>query len=165
LRAHLVWLGALVFGLIIQTTILATVFGDSWRPDFTRSLVIWLALTGLPHGGLWYASLAGLLLDLFSGAPLGLGVILRITTYSAFRPARSILAHSPIILLLGPVAVLIEAISLWFLKSLAFSNPVSGGQIFGTALTQGLAEIMVVPLVFLLMEAATGYRSEHGREA
>ena len=160
MRAQLAWWAALVLGLMIQTTLLPHLFPDPWRPDFTRGLVLWLSLNAVPRGGAWYACLAGFAVDGLSGAPPGLTAILRLGNYAVVRPARGILENSSLLFLLGPLAVLSETLVLWMLRALAFTNPVEGATVFAVAWRQAAVEVVTVPLVFLLMEVATGHRTE-----
>ncbi len=165
MRAHISWWATLAVGLVIQTTFLTHFLPDAWRPDFSRALVLWLALTGIPAGGVWYVFSAGLLVDAMSGAPLGMTAMLRLVIYAVARPIRGILELSPVLLLLGPIAVLAETVTLWALKALAFANPVGGSIMAGVAVRQSLIEAITVPVVFLILEIATGHHRERDIEA
>ena len=123
MRAHLAWLGLLAVGLLVQTTFLPPLLSDGWRPDITRALVVWLALTGVPRGGPWYAFIAGFFVDMASGAPPGLTATCRLALYGLARPGRGILEHGALVFLLGPLAALLDGFVVWLLKSLAFANP------------------------------------------
>ncbi len=159
MRAHFAFGGTLIAGLIIQTTLLPQLLTDAWRPDVTRGLVLWLALTGTPKFGAAYSFVAGAAVDIVSGAPFGFTSASRLAIYGAARPARGSLEHSPLIFLMGPLSVLVETVVVWSLKSMAFTNPIDTINIFSISIRQALVEIVAVPLIFLLMEFLTGYRS------
>lgn len=160
MRARLVWWSALLAALLAQTAFLPLFLADSWRPDLTRSLVVWIALTNVPGGGVYAAFAAGLGLDAAAGGPLGIGIAQRLLLYGLARPARGILDHTWTPLLLGPAAVLSDTLLLWILRSFAFAHPASFLEIAGVAFRQSLAEAVALPAVFLLLELATGFRTE-----
>lgn len=160
LRPQIAWWAVLGAGLVAQTTMAPYFFPDAWRPDVTRSLVLWLAFTGVPSGGVFYAFAAGLASDAASGAPLGLAVICRLALYGLAKPARGTIAHNRILFLLGPFAVLSEALIVWALRGMAFANPVPASAVLGLMLRQALAETVALPVTFLILETATGHRTE-----
>lgn len=159
MRNHLVWWGVLALGLLVETTIAISFLPDGWRPDVTRSLVLWIALTGQPAGGAFLAFGAGLAADGVSGAPLGLTVLLRLALYGLFRPARGTLHFTRLLFLLGPVAVLVDTLMVWALRNLAFANAVTAGAVLGVMARQLFVEAVTLPLVFVLMELLTGHRT------
>ncbi len=61
----------LLFLVILQTTSLNRLSILGIKPDLLLILVIFLGLHKGPLSGAWYGFLAGILLDLFSPAPLG----------------------------------------------------------------------------------------------
>ncbi len=162
MRSHFAWWGTLAAGLLLQTIVLTPIVGDAWRPDFTRALVLWVALTGRPKGGALLAFAAGMIVDALSGSPLGFTAFLRLCIYGIARPARGVLEHSPVVFFLGPVAVLAETVLVWLMSALAFSNKVDLAVILGVGLRQGLIEVFAVPLVFVTLEFLSGYRTEWG---
>ena len=91
---------------------------------------------------------------------MGIGIAQRLLLYGLARPARGILDHTWTPLLLGPAAVLSDTFLLWILRSFAFAHPVSLLEIAGVAFRQSLAEAVALPVVFLLLELATGFRTE-----
>ena len=159
MRAQLSWWAALAVGLLLQTTLLPHILTDAWSPDVTRALVLWLALMGIPRGGVWLAFAAGLAVDAASGAPLGVFAFSHLVLYMLGRPLRGKLEHSPLIFLLGPFAVWAEVLTIYPLRSLAFVNPVEFSTLAGVAMRQSLVEVVALPLVFIVMEVATGHRS------
>jgi rod shape-determining protein MreD len=160
MRSHLAWWGTLLVGLIIQTTLLPHFIGDAWRPDITRALALWAALTGLPRGGAICSFVSGLAIDATSGAALGFHALCRLVVYGTVRPMRGVLAHTMIVIVFGPLAVVIDTILTLLLRTLLFPNTVPTAVILGIGARQLVVETLTVPLVFLLMEAFTGYRSE-----
>lgn len=162
MRAQLSWWGALAAALVLQTSFLPHLLPDLWRPDFSRALVLWLALTGLPPQGIWYSFAAGLLVDLLSGTPFGFTALLRLAIYGAARPGRNLLERSPLVFALGPFAVLVETLIVLLLKGMVFANNPGAFPIFMVGLRQAALEVICVPVVFVLMELATGYRTEWG---
>lgn len=162
MRAQLAWWATLAVGLILQLTLLPQILTDTWSPDFTRALVLWLAFMGTPRGGVWLSFAAGLAVDAASGAPLGLFAISRLVLYVLGRPMRGKLEQSPIIFLLGPIAVWIELGVLYTLRNFAFANPVDFATMASVALRQSFVEVAALPLVFIALELATGLRSERG---
>lgn len=162
MRSQIAWWGALLAGLAVQSIFLAPFVPDGWRPDVTRALVLWIALTGRPSGGVWYAFAAGTAVDVVSGAPLGFTAFLRVSIYAFARPARGVLEHSPIVFILGPVSVALETLLVLAISSLSFTNPITPANILLLGVKQALLEVAVVPVVFVLMELASGYRTEWG---
>jgi cell shape-determining protein MreD len=124
--------------------------------------VLWLALMGTPRGGVWLSFAAGLAVDAASGAPLGIFAACRLILYALGRPFRGKLEQSPIIFLLGPLAVWLEVGVIYTLKNLAFANPVEFSTLASMALRQSMTEVVALPVIFIVMELATGHRS--GRE-
>jgi rod shape-determining protein MreD len=161
-RAHLAWWSALVLGLVFQTAVLPFVVADPWRPDFTRLLVLWVALTGLPRGGAVVALSAGLALDAASGTPLGFGMLLRLAVYGAARPLRGVFFDDrPFLLLpLAALAALVEAGAVGALSAFAFRGAIPLGALAATSLPQALLDAFLVPPVFVALELATGRRQK-----
>ncbi|NTU60334.1 MAG: rod shape-determining protein MreD [Deltaproteobacteria bacterium] len=160
MRAQLSWWGALAFGLLAQTTLLSHVLPDSWRPDITLILVLWVALTGTPRGGAALAFAAGLALDAMSGAPLGFNAVLRVLLYGLSRPFRGVFFDDRPILLL-PFAALATAaddLGAWVMSWLFLPSPFPLRPFLGIVWRQTLVEAAAVPAVFLLMEAVSGRR-------
>ncbi len=164
MRAHAAWWGALFVALVLQTTLFPIFFTDPWRPDLTRALVLWVALTGTPRGGAVLACAAGLALDAASGAPTGFGPLLRLTLYGAARPFRGVFFDDRPLLLL-PFAVLgpaLEAAVVGALSLLAFRTPLGLDVLASGAWAQALLDALCVPLLFVTMELSSGRR--HRRE-
>lgn len=161
-RAQFTWWTTLCVGLLLQTSFLPHLVPDLWRPDFTRALVLWLALTGLPRQGVWYAFAAGLLVDVLSGTPLGFTALLRLAVYGAARPGRNALERSPLVFLLGPFAVAVETLLVLLIKGMVFANNPGILPILGIGLRQALLEVVSVPVIFVILELASGYRTEWG---
>ncbi|MDW7709283.1 MAG: rod shape-determining protein MreD [Deferrisomatales bacterium] len=160
MRAQAAWWGALLAGLALQTTLFPLFLTDPWRPDLTRALVLWVALTGAPRGGAVLAFSAGLLLDAASGAPLGFGPLLRLSLYAAARPFRGIFFDDrPLLLLpfatLGPA---LEAAVAGTMSWFAFRAPLGLNTLASGAWAQALVDALCVPLVFVALELATGRR-------
>lgn len=162
MRAQFSWWATLIVGLILQTTFLPHLLPDLWRPDFTRALVLWLALTGLPPQGVWYSFASGLLIDLLSGTPFGFTALLRLAIYGVARPGRNALERSPLVFALGPFAVVVETLLVLLLKGMVFANSVEILPILGIGLRQAALEVFSVPLVFVILELTSGYRTEWG---
>lgn len=162
MRAQFSWWGALLAALVLQTSFLPHLIPDLWRPDFTRALVLWLALTGLPPQGIWYSFASGLLVDILSGTPFGFTALLRLAIYGAARPGRNALERSPLVFALGPFVVAVETLIVLLLKGMVFSNNPGVVDIVLIGLRQAALEVVCVPFVFVLMELATGYRTEWG---
>lgn len=162
MRAQLAWWATLAVGLVLQTTLLPHLLTAAWSPDLTRGLVLWLALMGTPRGGVLLAFAAGLAVDAASGAPLGVFAFSHLVLYALGCPFRGKLEQSPIIFLLGPLAVWSEVVVIYILKNMAFANPVDFSTLASVALRQSVVEVVALPVVFIVMELATGHRS--GRE-
>lgn len=162
MRPQITWWTALLCGLVLQSTFLAHFLPDGLRPDFTRTLVLWLAVTGRPAGGVWYAFTSGLLLDYFTGSPLGFGAFLRLGTYGFARPARGVVEHSPLVFVIGPASVAFETLLVWLMKSAAYSHEPDLWPLLWVGLTQAFVEALMVPLIFVVMEMLLGYRTEWG---
>lgn len=162
MRAQIAWWSALVLGLSLQNAFLSHLLPAPWVPDFTRALVLWLALTDHPGGGVWYAFASGLLVDALSGAPLGFTALLRLAIYGAARPGRNVLERSPLVFILGPLSVVVEGILVLVFGGSAFDNSPDLLAVLGIVMRQGLLEVLSVPLVFIVMELASGYRTEWG---
>jgi hypothetical protein len=152
-------LAALAIGLVVQTTLAMHFVPDGWRPDVTRALVLWLAFTGRPTGGMFYAFAAGLGAEAMSGAPLGLAVICRLALYGVTSPARGAVDYTHIVFLLGPFAVVLETLIVWALRAMSFANPVPATVVLGVMLRQSLVEAIAVPVIFVLLEIASGHRT------
>lgn len=160
MRAHAAWWGALVLGLLLQTALFPLLLADPWRPDLTRALVLWVALTGTPRGGAALAFAAGLALDAASGGPPGFGPALRLALYALARPFRGVFFDDrPLLLLpfaaLGAVA---EAVGVGLLSWFAFRSFLGLGALGSVAWAQALLDALCVPVLFVLLELATGRR-------
>ena len=62
--------------LIVQTTVIGQFINVGYKPDFFLILVFWAAMRISFGAASMFAFMAGLLMDLFSGAPLGLFAII-----------------------------------------------------------------------------------------
>lgn len=62
--------------LLVQTTIIGQFINVSYKPDFFLILVFWAAMRMSFIAASVFSFMAGLLMDLFSGAPLGLFAII-----------------------------------------------------------------------------------------
>lgn len=160
MRSQLTWWGLLLAGLTLQTSFLPHLVSDPWKPDFTRALVLWLALTGRPRGGAIYAFGAGLLVDMLGGARFGLTAFMRLMIYGAARPGRNVVESSPLVFLLGPLSVVLETVILLLFSSTVFTNTPDLLTVLLIGLRQALLEVFIVPLVFVAMELGSGYRTE-----
>ncbi|MBI5439623.1 MAG: hypothetical protein HY900_00255 [Deltaproteobacteria bacterium] len=160
MRAHFSWFLLLGLGLLGQTTLLSAVLSDSWRPDVTRSLVLWAALTGLPSGGPLLAVLSGIALDAASGCSLAFGAGLRLALYGFGRPFRGVFFDDyPVLLLpLGAAAAFADAAAAWLMSALSLSRPFPLPVIGAAVWRQALAEALCLPVVFLAMEIMAGRR-------
>ncbi len=160
MRAHAAWWGTLILGLFLQTALLPLFFSEPWTPAVPRALVLWVALTGIPRGGVLLPFAAGALWDLSSGAPLGFGSALLLTLYACARPFRGVFFDDRPILLL-PFAVSaawVEASAAVVLSRLAFPTPLEYGLAASLALRQCLVDAVWVPLVFVALELLSGRR-------
>ncbi|PLX43964.1 MAG: rod shape-determining protein MreD [Deltaproteobacteria bacterium] len=160
MRAQAAWWGSLLTALILQSSVLPFFLPDGFTPDLTRGLVLWLALTGTPGYGVFLAFAAGFAVDLFAGAPLGLTALMRLVLYGFARPGRGILEMPFAVFVAGPLAVLSDTVVILLLQKVLFVNEVSLGVLIATALKQALVELASVPLIFIIMELATGYRAD-----
>ena len=122
-----------------------------------------MALTGQPRGGVYYAFGAGMLVDMLSGAPLGMTALCRLILYAATRPVRGVVELSWKLAALGPLSVVIDTLVVSLVRSAAFANAVDVFALAGVAMRQSAVELLVFPVLFLAMEIATGFRS--GEEA
>jgi len=157
-RLLLLWTLALVFGLLAQTSLLPGLVPPAWRPDVTRALVLWVALTGTPKGGPVLAFAAGLGLDLCSGAPLGFGPALRLVVYALARPFRGVFFDNHPLLLM-PFAALgaaADAAAAGLLSRLVFPGPIPGEVLLHVAWRQAVLDGFWVPAVFLGLELLAG---------
>lgn len=160
MRSHAAWWGALGVGLLCQSALFPLFFSPPWSPDFTRILVLWAALTGLPRGGSSLAFAAGLLLDLASGAPLGFGAVQRLVLYGLARPLRGVFFDDRPLLLL-PVAALaaaLDAVVAGSLSGMGLVGSIPASMLAATAGRQALVDALWVPLTFVVLELATGRR-------
>jgi hypothetical protein len=159
-RALLAWLLLLGLGLLAQTTLLSTLLSDPWRPDITRSLVLWAALTGVPYGGPLLAASSGVALDALSGCSIAFGAGVRLALYGLARPFRGVFFddHPVLLLPLGAAGAFGDALGAWLMSSLAFAQPFSVSVAASTAWRQALTEALFLPLVFLAMEIMAGRR-------
>ncbi len=160
MRAGLVWWGAVAAAVALQATLAPLLLPDAWRPDATRALVLWLALTGVPRGGPAAAAGAGLAVDVVSGGPLGLCAALRLLLYGAARPFRGVFFddHPALLIplaLLGPLA---DGVGVAALSHFLFPHPLPASVMGGLLARQAVADLLIVPLLFLALEAATGRR-------
>ncbi len=160
MRGHIVWSLALGLAILLQTTVFPAVVGEGFTPDFTRGLVIWLAITGTPKGGLYYSFLSGLVVDTFSGAPPGLTAILRVVLFSLARPGRGVFQIPALMIFAGPSAVILDTLLIMVLKPVIFANDVSTTALFSIAWRQALVEMAMVPLIFVILELAIGKRAD-----
>ncbi|GAB4256806.1 hypothetical protein [Deferrisoma sp.] len=161
MRAIGAWLGILLFATGVQTTLLPLVLPDPWRPDLTRLLVLWLALTGVPRGGVFWAAGSGLLVDLLSGGHLGFVGALHVWLYVLARPLRGVFFdHQPLWLLpLAAAAPFLEAVGASVLFHFTAPSASAPPEIWAVALRQMPADVLLVVFVFLGLELATGRRS------
>ncbi len=160
MRPAVVWLLSLAAALVVQTALLGVWVPDPWRPDLTRVLVLWVALTGVPRGGVVWPALAGLAVDAASGAPLGLTSAMRLLLYGAARPFRGMFFDDqPLFLLplalLGPLA---DVAVVQTLARFAYLNPVPAGVAVAVAARQAAVDLVLAPAAFVALEMATGRR-------
>lgn len=71
--------------IILQTTVFDPVRFGRFYIDLTLILIIYLSLTTEIRGGVFYAFLSGYMIDLFSGATLGLYVLSRLSLFVIIR--------------------------------------------------------------------------------
>jgi rod shape-determining protein MreD len=164
-RQQFTWWTALLAGVVLQTALFPLFLQDPWRPDLTRALVLWLALTGIPRGGVLLAAAAGLVLDAASGTPLGFGLLLRLALYAAARPFRGVFFDDRPILLVpfAAAGALLEAGGVGVLSGIAFRVAIAPGTLASVGGAQALLDALCVPAVFLCLELASGRRQR--REA
>lgn len=160
MRAHFAWFFLLGLGLLGQTTLLTAILPDPWRPDVTRALVAWAALTGIPVGGPLLAVLSGVALDAASGCSLAFGAGLRLGLYALLRPLRGVFFddYPALLLPLGAGIAFADAAAAWLMSALAFTKPLPLPVLASTAWRQAAAEALCVPAVFLAMEIMAGKR-------
>ncbi|GAB4277274.1 MAG: hypothetical protein Kow0092_33090 [Deferrisomatales bacterium] len=156
MRAHLSWWAALAGAVLVQSALLPWILPAPWVPDLSRSLTLWVALTGLPRGGPVLAFAAGAAVDLVSGAPIGFHGALRLLLYTAARPFRGVFFDDrpelmPPFAALGAVA---DAGGAWVLSWVAFPTQLSLSVVFATAWRQALLDAFLVPGVFVALELA-----------
>lgn len=158
MRGQLSWWGALVVGLLSQSTLLPLVLPDPWLPDVTLILVYWVALTATPKGGVVLAFLAGLALDVVAGAPPGFHAVVRVAVYALCRPFRGVFFDDRPLLLLpfAALATLVDSLGVWVMSWLFLPGPVPFYAAVRVAGPQALVEALAVPVVFLLLEALSG---------
>ncbi|TLN18709.1 hypothetical protein FDZ71_05675, partial [bacterium] len=149
MRARVAWLAALILALLAQTALIPPFVTEPWRPDFTRSIVLWLALTGVPTGGVYLSFASGLLVDVASGGPLGFTAVARLVVYALSRPWRGVFDLTGILFIAGPLAVLADTILVFLFKNAVFVKPPSAGVILSIGLRQAAGEIFAVPFAFL----------------
>jgi cell shape-determining protein MreD len=159
-RARVAWLAALLAALLVQTALIPPFIPEAWRPDFTRSLVLWLALTGVPGGGVYLSFVAGLAVDLVSGGPPGFTAVCRLAVYFFARPWRGVFELRGIIFIIGPFAVLADIGAVLLLKNVIFLNQMDSLFLVSIGARQILVEIFAVPLAFAALEKMTGYKTE-----
>lgn len=160
MRAVGAWVAILLLAVGAQTTLVPLLIPDPWRPDLTRLLVLWLALTGVPSGGVLWAAAAGLVVDLVSGGPPGFVAALRVWLYVLARPLRGVFFdHQPLWLLpLAAVAPILEAAAASVLFHFTAPSTSAPPEIWAVALRQVPSDVLLVVLVFLGLELATGRR-------
>ncbi len=161
MRPLIAWAAALFGVIILQSSVLPLFVPDPWRPDLTRALVLWLALTGVPRRGPFLALGGGAAVDWISGAPIGFTAFTRLVLYGLCRPFRGVFFdHHP--LLLVPFAAagaladagLSAAVSVWVLE-----RPLVSGAAWAVGWRQGVVDALWVPAVFIALELATGRRT------
>jgi hypothetical protein len=159
-RSHLAWWGALGVGLLVQTTLFSTVLPPLWTPDVTRAMTLWLALIGIPRGGVLLAFSAGLAVDLTSGAPPGFTAALRLGLYALARPLRGVFFENRPVLLFpfGALAAFADAAGAGLLRWLVFPTPLSLDILVWTAWHQALVDLIWVPAIFVGLEVVVGRR-------
>lgn len=160
MRVLAAWWGTLALGLLAQTALFPLFFSEPWTPCVPRALVLWVALTGVPRGGVILPFAAGVLWDLSSGAPLGFGAALLLTLYAAARPFRGVFFDDRPVLLL-PFAVAapwVEAVVAVVLSRLVFPAPLELDLTASLALRQSVVDAVWVPLVFVTLEILSGRR-------
>jgi cell shape-determining protein MreD len=145
--------------LLVQTALIPPFIPEAWRPDFTRALVLWLALTGVPGGGIYLSFLAGLAVDIVSGGPPGFTAVCRMAVYALARPWRGVFELSGIIFIIGPFAVLADILAVLLLKNVIFLNAMNSLFLASIGAKQLLVEIFAVPLAFAALEKMTGYKT------
>jgi rod shape-determining protein MreD len=155
------WWATLALGLLCQTTLFPHVFSPAWAPDLTRPLVLWAAVTGVPRGSAFLAFGAGLSLDAASGSPLGFGAALRLLLYGLARPLRGVFFddHPLLLFPLALLGTLADAAGAWALSQIALPTPLPLDSVAGVWWHQALGDLVAVPLLFLLLEVASGRRS------
>jgi len=161
LRGFLAWTGFLVCALGLQTTLLPLLVPEPWRPDLTRILTLWLALTGVPRGGAVLAAGSGLAVDLLSGGPLGFVALLRLLLYGVARPLRGVFFdHQPLWLLpLAAASPFVEAAGASVLFHFSAPDASTAPDVWGVALRQAPGDVILVVFVFLVLEMATARRT------
>lgn len=160
MKGHVAWWTALAVGLVLQTTLLPYALPDPWRPDFTRALVLWVALTGVPRGGPLLAFAAGLALDAGSGAPLGFGVALRLGLYGLARPLRGVFFddHPALLLPLALLGAAADGALAWLASQLVLPTSIPFSALAALSWRQALGDVVAVPALFLALELASGLR-------
>jgi rod shape-determining protein MreD len=82
---YLFFIALLFIFVIFQTTIFDPTRFGSFYVDLTLILIIYLSLSTEIRGGVFFAFLSGYMIDLFSGASLGLYVISRLSLFIIIR--------------------------------------------------------------------------------
>jgi rod shape-determining protein MreD len=82
---YLFFILTLFLFVIFQTTLLSPSSLGRLYIDLTLILIIYLSLTTEIRGGVFFAFLSGYMIDLFSGASLGLYVISRLSLFIIIR--------------------------------------------------------------------------------
>jgi len=82
---YLFFVVTLFLFIIFQTTLLSPSRLGIFYIDFTLILIIYLSLSTEIRGGIFFAFLSGYMIDLFSGASLGLYVISRLSLFIIIR--------------------------------------------------------------------------------
>lgn len=161
MKAQLSWWGALVVGLVAQSSLFPLFLPIAWRPDITKALVLWLALAGNPGKGPLLAFASGFILDAASGAFLGVGPASRLILYLLVVPFRGVFFDARPLLLVpfattcAVAEALISASLLW----LASSSFPSWSFLVSTAFGQAVVDAIWIPVVFLFLELASDRRS------
>jgi len=161
-KAQMPWWGALIIGLVAQSSLFPLFLPIAWRPDITKALVLWLALSAQPGKGPLLAAASGFMLDAVSGSVLGIGPASRLFLYFIAVPFRGVFFDSRPLLLV-PFATTIsvaEVLISSFLLRIASSVSVPWGVLLSTAFGQAVVDALWVPAVFLCLELLSPRRNK-----